>query len=66
MTIFAGIARQNMINVFADRIRTVVTAEAIAREIGVIKIRGQPPGRCMAIVAIIATRYVRRVLSFCD
>ncbi len=66
MAILAGIACTNVIDIFADRIGTIVTAEAITGEICVIKIRRQPAGRCVAIVTIVATRNVCRVLSFRD
>jgi hypothetical protein len=66
MAILANIGRQDMIDIFASCVRTVVAAEAISSEIGMVKIRGHP-GYCrVAVVTIFATGYMRGVFTFCD
>ena len=49
--------------VLAGRVGAVVAADAIARDIHMIEIRRDPRNRCVAVVAVIAARYVRRVLA---
>jgi hypothetical protein len=66
VAVLADIARRYMVDILADRVSAIVTADAITSDIVVIKVCRQPGQGRMAIVAIIATRYVRRVLSFCD
>ena len=63
MTVFANVAGLNMSWPFTGRIGTVVTAHAVARDIYVIKIRGQPACGRVAIVAIVATGDVILVLT---
>lgn len=66
MAVLANVAGQNMIEVFADCIGTVVATKAISRNTGVIEIRRQPGHGRMAIVAIVATGNVGRVLAGSD
>ena len=56
VAVLAKIAGQNMIDILANRIRAVVTAEAVAREIGMIEVRRYPCHRRVAIVAGVAAR----------
>ncbi len=63
MTIFADVRCLYMRRVLAGRIRTVMTGHAIARDIDVIEICGQPCGGGMAIVAVITARDMHRVFS---
>ena len=66
MAILAKIIGQNVIDILANGIRSVVTAEAIAREIGVIDVRGYPGHRYVTIVASIATGDMCRILACRD
>jgi len=65
MAIFADIRCLNVILVLAGRVDAVVTAYAVAGDIDVVKIRRQPARGCMAIFAVVAAGYVRRVLPGC-
>ena len=49
--------------VLAGRVGAVVAADAVARDIHVIEIRRDPGDGCMAVVAVVAARDVRRVLA---
>ncbi len=60
MTVFADVGRKSMLWVFAGCYRAVVTAEAIASDIGVIEIRGQPRDGSVAVVAGVAARNMGR------
>jgi len=63
MTILADVRCLYMRRVLARRIRGVVTGHAIACDIDVIEICGQPCGGGMAIVAVITARDMHRVFS---
>lgn len=52
-----------MILVFAGCVCTVVTANAVAGNIRVIKICGYPSHGCVAIVTVVATADMRCVLA---
>jgi len=45
MTVFAHVAGLNVCRVLASRICTVVAARAISRDVHVVKVGRQPPGR---------------------
>ena len=65
MAILTHVGRKNMRRSLASRIDAVVTTDAIAHDVDVIEVRGNPGGRRMAIVAVVATRDVSRVLTGC-
>ena len=66
MTVFADIARLNMCLILARGICAVMAAGTIARDVDVIEIRGQPAGRRMAVVTVVATVNVILVLAARD
>ena len=47
----------------AGGLGAVVAADAVAADVDVIKIRGQPADGRVAVVAVVATRDMRRVLA---
>ena len=49
--------------VLAGRVGAVVAADAVARDIHVIEVGREPGDGCMAVVAVVAARDVRRVLA---
>ena len=63
VAVLANIGRLNVCLVLAGCIHPVVTAHAITGDVDVVKIRRQPGDRAMAVVAIVATGDVRRVLA---
>ena len=63
MAVLTDIAGLHVICRFACGVHSVVTAKAVARDVHVIEVGGQPASRRMAIVAVIATRNVCRVLA---
>ena len=63
MAVFASIGGLNVVRRLASRFDSVVTAEAVPRDVDVIEVRRQPGDRRVAIVAIVATRYVSCVLA---
>ena len=63
MAVVASIASRYMVEVFTNRIRTIVTAEAITRDIGVVKVCRYPGCRRMAIITGITTGNVRWIFS---
>ena len=65
VAVLANIAGLDVRLVFAGRFCTVVAADAIAADICVVEIRRQPADRRVAVVAIIAARYMRRMLAGC-
>lgn len=66
MTVLANVRGRDMRRAFAGGIDAVVAARTIARNVHVVEIGGQPGGGRMAIVTIIATRNMGRVLAGCD
>jgi len=63
VAILADVGRRRVRRTFAGRVRTVVAAHAISRDISVIEI-GRDPGDCrMAVVAVVATRYMSTVFA---
>ena len=66
VTILTDVARLHMRQVFAGSIQAVVAACAIARNIHVVECRRSPGDRRVAIVAGIAAREVRWVLTSCN
>lgn len=63
MAVLTHVTRLHVGRVLACSVGTVMAAEAIARDVDVIEIRRQPGDRGMTIIAIVATRNVRRVLA---
>lgn len=66
VAVLANIAGQYMIDALANRIGSIVATEAIARNIGMIKICRYPASRRVTVVAGIAARDVPRILARCD
>ena len=66
MTVFADVARLHMCcRILARGVGTVVAAEAVARDVDVIEVRGQPAGGRMTVVAVSAAGDVVQVFSGC-
>ena len=63
MAVFANVRRQRVIRIFSGCVCAVVTANTIANDVGVVKVGRCPCHGCMAIIAIVATVYMRRVLA---
>lgn len=63
MAVLTHVARLHMGRVLTRCVDTVVAADTVTRDIDVIKIRGQPGGCGMTIIAIIAACNVRRVFT---
>ena len=63
VAVLADITCLNMLRILTGRIHAVVAIDAIARNVQVIEIRGQPGNGRMTIVASIATGNVRRVFA---
>ena len=66
VAVLAHVTGQYVIEIFANRVGAIVTAETVTREIGVIKVCWQPGHRRMAIIAIVAACYVAQVLAARD
>ena len=66
VAVFTNVCRQNVCRAFANRVDAVVATDAIARDIDVIEIRGNPGCRRMAVIAVVATRDVRQILASRD
>ncbi len=66
VAILAHIGRLHMGWILARSLNSIVTAHAVPGNPDVVKVRWQPPGGCVAVVAIIAARYVGRVFSSRD
>lgn len=66
MAILTDIGRQNVILIFTGRVRTVVTANAIAGDIRVIKIRRQPRYGRVAVIAVVPAGNMRWMLACRD
>ena len=66
MTVFADVARLHMCcRILARGVGTVVAAEAVARDVDVIEVRGQPTCGRMTVVAVGAAGDVVQVFSGC-
>jgi len=63
VAVFADITCLNMLRILTGRIHTVMAIDAIARNVQVIEIRGQPGNGRMTVVASIATGNVRWVFA---
>ncbi len=63
MTVFTGVGGLNMCGVFADGVAAVVATETIAGDVHVIEIGRYPGTRRMAVLAVVTTGNVSRVLS---
>ncbi len=66
VAVLAQICRLNMHRAFSDRIRAVVTTEAVTRDIDMIEIRRNPANGRMAVIAGVATSDMCRILAFGD
>lgn len=65
MAVFTDIGCIDVSLAFAGRSRAVVTTEAAVDDASMIEVRRNPCSRCMAIVAIVTARDMRRVLAYC-
>lgn len=63
VTVLANIAGSNVSQVLASRINPVVAVDTISRDVQVVEIGWQPSDRRMAVIACVATCYMRRNLS---
>ena len=54
-----------MCRTFSGRVYSIVAADAIAHDVEVIEIGGQPGCRRVAVLAVVATRYVCCILAGC-
>jgi len=63
VAVFADIARLYMRRGFARRIRAVMAAGAITRDVDVVEVRGQPADRRVTIVTVVATVDMTLVLA---
>jgi hypothetical protein len=63
VTVLTNVGCQYVILVFASRVCTVVTANAISGNGRMIKISGHPSHGCVAIVAIVPAADMRRVFA---
>jgi len=66
VTVLAYVARGNMRNALTRSIDTVMTVDAVPRDVQVIEVRWQPTRGCMAIVASIAAGDMSQVLPGCS
>ena len=66
MAVFTHVGGARMRGALARGIDTVVTAKAVAENVGVIKVRRQPGHSCMAVVAVVATGDVGRMFAGCS
>ncbi len=63
VAVFADIGRLHMQGSFASSIDTVVTANAIVDDIHMVEIRRYPGDACMAVIAVVATGNMGRMLA---
>lgn len=61
MAVFTNVARLNVRRSLARRVSTVVAAEAVARDVDMVEVRGQPANRRMTVVAVVAAGDVIQV-----
>ena len=54
VTVLAHDAGLDVVKVFAGCVCTVVTTRTVTRDVDVVKVCGQPAGRCMAVLAVFA------------
>ena len=64
VAVLADVRRIDMRGVLAGCVGTVMAADAVVRNVDVVEVRRNPGVRRMAVVAVVATRQVRRVLAF--
>ena len=60
---FAPLRRRYMCWSFPGRSKAIMAADAIAGDVGVVEIGGQPRSRRMAVVTVVAATDVRLVLA---
>lgn len=63
VTVFADVGRRRVSRTFTGGVGAIVAADAVPRDIRVIKVRGCPGDSRVAVVAVIATGDVRRVFA---
>ena len=64
MAVLAYICRINVRGVLAGRVRAVVAADAVVGDVHMVKVRRNPGVSRVAVITVVATRKVRRVLAF--
>ena len=65
MAVLAYICRINVRGVLAGRVRAVVAADAVVGDVHMVKVRRRPGVSRVAVITVVATGKVRRVLAFC-
>ncbi len=65
VAIFADICRLNVCRVFASRLRAVMAADAVTKDVHVIEIRRRPADRAVTVFAGVAACNVCRVFAGC-
>lgn len=63
VAVLANIASLDMCRILARRVGAIVAARAIAGDVDVIEVRGQPACCRVAVVAVGAAGYVRRMFA---
>jgi len=63
VAVFADVAGLDVRRGLARCLGTVMAAEAIARDIDVIEVRGHPAGCRMAVIAVVAACNMSRILA---
>ena len=66
VAILTDIGCQNMCRALTRCFDTVVTADAIARDVQVIEISGQPAGGRVAIITVVTAAYMGRMFAGSD
>lgn len=66
MAVFADIRCLHVRRILSRRIRAVMAANAIARNVDVIEIRRNPANGAVAIITVVAAGDMRRVLASCN
>ena len=67
VAVFAPVGSLDMVDIFPGGVSAVVATEAVASNVHMVEIRGQPTDRRMAIFAIItAGNMVRRFAGRCQ
>ena len=63
VAVLADVGRIGVVGVLAGRIGTVMAADAGAGDTGMVEVRRDPRRGCMAVVAVVAARDVRRIFA---
>jgi len=63
MAVLADVGCRDMRRVFAGRVGTIMAADAVSGDVGVIEVGRNPRVSCVAVIAVVTARDVRRVLA---